>query len=322
MPRFPVKTSPASDRHIGPADRHKQPRRQRFEDGAICGFSFQQLKAPALMGVVNITPDSFSDGGRYLSAEHAAAHARRLAAEGAAIVDLGAEASSFFRAGVQAVSSSEQLARLMPVLHALQSFSGAVISVDTRDAAVARAALASGAGSINDISAGTHDPELLSVVAQTHAGLILMYIAPAYPATPAHDQPNIVATVHDYLRQRVAAALAAGIPPDRLAVDPGIGFGHTMADNWRLVARCGDLASLGVPVVLGASRKRFLETLPPDGLIPAWADTLGRTTRKAQGLADLHGRDPASAAVVRLTAQTAAIHRVHHVTLAGTALTM
>ncbi len=225
-------------------------------------FNFLDLQRPSLMGVINVTPNSFSDGGKYLDPSAAAAHGRELTAEGAAILDLGAEASSFFREGVQPVDSAEQLRRLLPVLPELVQ-SGAMISIDTRSAAVANETVRAGAAIVNDISAATHDPDMLQTVASSGAALILMHIGDRYPAVVTDDAPDILATVQEYLQARINAALKAGIDRTRLAIDPGVGFGKSPADNWRLALRCHELTKLGVPVVLGASRKRFLETPPP-----------------------------------------------------------
>lgn len=283
-------------------------------------FDFTHLRRPCLMGVVNVTPDSFSDGGDYLETPAAVAHGQQLAAAGAQIIDVGAEASSFFRPGVTPVPPAEQLRRLLPVVEGLRHVlgEGVYLSVDTRSAEVARAALAAGAAIINDISAGTHDPALLTTVAQRGAAVILMHIAPTYPANPPADDRNILATVRTCLRRRAAAARAAGIPPQRIALDPGVGFGKTMPDNWRLALAC---QTLGDTVVLGASRKRFLETPPPGPARPEHAEWQ-RLRAQLTALAD-HPRDAASAALTVLAARHGvAIHRVHHVALAARALAL
>ncbi len=285
------------------------------------GFSFQELARPCLMGIVNVTPDSFSDGGKFLDARGAAQHARQLMHDGATILDLGAEATSFFRAGVEAVGAEEQLRRLMPVLEVLGDLPEQVaISVDTRSAEVAREVLGAGAKIINDVSAGTHEPEILRVVADAQAGIVLMHINPGYPATPANDDADIVATVRDYLAARVEAAREAGIAAERIAVDPGVGFGKTMGDNWRLAMRADDVRPAGFegPVVLGASRKRFLETaMPTDVQMPReWGSWVG-TLQKQAG----HPRDDASAALTAVMARCGVeIHRVHDVGLARQAM--
>ena len=231
------------------------------------------LPNPALMGIVNITPNSFSDGNQYLDPAAAVAHARQLAAEGAAILDLGAEASSFFRPGVEPVLAEEQLRRLLPVLNQLSpppaltpdpAPQTPLISIDTRSAAVARRCVATGREGemiINDISAGTHDPAMFSAIAELGCPIILMHIAPTYPDNPPADDPNILETVAAYLRQRVAVAIAAGIHPSRILLDPGIGFGKTPRDNMTLALRFPSHPDLPFPIVLGLSRKRFLTLL-------------------------------------------------------------
>jgi len=275
------------------------------------------------MGIINVTPDSFSDGGHFLDPPAAAGHARTLMEQGAAILDFGAESSSFFRPGIEPVPAEEQLQRLLPVLAFLGGLATNVaVSIDTRSALVARAILTTTSENrqlrienpilINDISAGTFDPDMFDVVAEHRSAIILMHITPEYPATPSADDPDILATVRDYLERRAAAAVAAGIAPDRIALDPGIGFGKTMADNWRLVLRAAEL-STRYPLVLGASRKRFLDTTPPpDVALPAgWHSLVARL--RSHPLT-VHPRDPASAALAALT-QPAAIHRVHNVAL-------
>jgi dihydropteroate synthase len=282
-------------------------------------FDFHRLQTPCLMGIVNVTPNSFSDTGSHYTTEAAIKHGRALARGGAQIVDLGAEASSFFRPGVEPVESIEQLRRLLPVipsLVAVNETSGAYLSIDTRSSDVACETLRAGAHIINDISAATHDPAMLRTVAETGAAIILMHIGPAYPAVVTTDDPDIVTTVRNYLMERVAAAENAGIPRNRIATDPGVGFGKSAADNWRLALRCCELSDLGVPVVLGASRKRFLETEPPADVRPhGWSDFVRSMPAGA------HPRDPATAAITAVTAQKGvAIHRVHDVTLARRAL--
>jgi dihydropteroate synthase len=293
------------------------------------------------MGILNITPNSFSDGGQYLDPAQAVAHAHALIAQGATILDLGAEASSFFRQGVQPIPPDEQLRRLLPVLRALinEIPPHIQLSIDTRSAQVAAQCLQAGAHLINDISAGTHDPDLLATVAHAPtphgkpAGLILMHISPTYPATPpvGQDDPDILSTVAAYLEQRVQAAQTAGISFDRLAIDPGIGFGKTMADNWRLALLAPLLATrLQLPVVIGLSRKRFLETPPPadlPGIYPEHLPTLDQLRRAAATLPNIHARDPATALLTALIARAnhsspPQIHRLHHLPLAQSALSL
>lgn len=266
-------------------------------------FTFSTLPPGSLMGVLNITPDSFSDGGECLPVENAARRANELVAAGARVLDLGAEASSFFRKGIGPTPADEQLRRLLPILDALRgSLPHIPLSIDTRSAAVADACLARGAALINDISAGTHDPDMLRTVARHGAALILMHITPTYPAT-APDNPHLLEEIRTYLAQRVAAAEAAGIPRSQIAVDPGIGFGKSMHDNWTLVTHLDKIAPPGIPVVLGISRKRFLETPPP----PEIAAQL----RTPASSAAAHPRDPMTAAVTAFVGPHARLHRLH-----------
>jgi dihydropteroate synthase len=310
----------------GPVDDDDRPISFRYNPAM---FSFFQLPAdrPRLMGIVNVTPDSFSDGGTFFNPAAAAVHARTLASQGAGILDFGAEASSFFRPGIAPIPADEQLRRLLPVLDLLRDLPPTVaLSVDTRSAQVARAVLRAGdaadegADLINDISAGTHDPEMFEVVAEHGAAIILMHMTPGYPATPAQDDPDILATVRDYLARRAAAALAAGIAEDRIALDPGIGFGKTMADNWRLVLRAPELSSR-FPLVIGVSRKRFLDTAPPPNvaLPPGWdalvAELKSIIEKQKSKIENSHPRDVASAALALLA--PSAIHRLHNVALAA-----
>lgn len=216
---------------------------------------------PILMGIVNVTPDSFSDGGRYLASEAAIAHGLKLRAEGAQILDIGGEST---RPGAAPVSVEEEIARVVPVIEGLAEC-GARLSVDTRNAATMRAACAAGAGMINDISALTHDPDALAVAAGSGAYICLMHMQgepQTMQAAPSYE--DVFAEVYNYLDERINACKRAGINRDRLVIDPGIGFGKSLEHNLILLNRLGDFKSLGVPLLLGASRKRFIESLCPD----------------------------------------------------------
>jgi dihydropteroate synthase len=205
------------------------------------------------MGVVNVTPDSFSDGGRFRAADDAIAHARRLADEGAAIVDVGGEST---RPGADPVSVDEELRRVVPVLEGL---TGIPTSIDTSKAAVAKRALELGAEMVNDVTALRGDPELAAVVAEHGAYVCLMHMQGA-PRTmqvaPHYD--DVVAEVFAFLEERVAFAVERGIAEERICVDPGIGFGKTPDQNLELVRRLDSLVALGRPVVVGFSRKSTL----------------------------------------------------------------
>jgi dihydropteroate synthase len=208
-----------------------------------------------VMGIVNVTPDSFSDGGRFARSEAAVAHAGSLLEAGADILDVGGEST---RPGAEPVSADEELGRIMPVIEALAG-SGAVLSVDTMKAAVARRAVAAGAHIVNDVSALTADRDMAGVVRDTGAGVVLMHMQGAprtMQAAPRYD--DVVGEVSSFLQARLRDLEQAGIPRDAMAVDPGIGFGKTAEHNLALLAGLRTLARLGRPVVVGCSRKRFL----------------------------------------------------------------
>lgn len=212
-----------------------------------------------VMGVVNVTPDSFSDGGRYASTDAAIAHGLRLAEAGADVLDVGGEST---RPGAQPVSAEEELARVLPVIEGLRARTQVPLSVDTTKAAVAREVLKAGAVLINDISGFHFDPELPRVVAEARAACCLMHIQ----GTPESMQraPHYEDIVHEvltFLEEGVARAVAAGVARESILVDPGIGFGKTMGHNLFLLRRLGDLRVLGLPVLVGTSRKGFLGTL-------------------------------------------------------------
>ncbi len=208
------------------------------------------------MGVVNVTPDSFSDGGRFLAADDALSQALTLVREGAAIVDIGGEST---RPGSDPVPAHRELARILPVIEALAGSVGVPISVDTMKAGVARQALEAGATIINDVSALRYDEGMVEVVAEVGCPVCLMHMK-GQPKTmqddPCYD--DVVDEVMGFLEGRMAFALARGVREDQLLLDPGIGFGKTVAHNLALLAGLGRFAALGRPVVLGASRKRFL----------------------------------------------------------------
>jgi dihydropteroate synthase len=207
------------------------------------------------MGILNVTPDSFSDGGRFRSAEPALARARQMVAEGADLVDVGGEST---RPGAAPVSPAEELERVLPVVHALKAALSVPVSVDTRRAEVARRCLEAGADVVNDVSA-LDDPEMASVVARSGAGLVLMHMR----GTPETMQSlavygDVAGEVASELGERLSRALEAGIDAERIALDPGVGFAKTAEQNLELIARLDVLAALGHPVLLGASRKAFI----------------------------------------------------------------
>jgi dihydropteroate synthase len=210
------------------------------------------------MGVVNVTPDSFSDGGAFLAPERAIAHARRLVADGAELLDVGGEST---RPGARAVTGEEELARVAPVLAGLDGLDAA-ISIDTSKAAVAEAALDAGAEIVNDVTALRTEPGLAGLCADRGCIAVLMHMQ-GTPRTmqddPAYD--DVVDDVKAFLTQRIEFAVGEGIAEDRIWVDPGIGFGKTVRHNLELLNRLGELRALGRPIVVGTSRKRFIGTV-------------------------------------------------------------
>jgi dihydropteroate synthase len=211
--------------------------------------------APVVMGIVNVTPDSFSDGGLFLDADDAVAQGERLAAEGARILDVGGEST---RPGAEPVPADEELRRVVRVVERLAG-AGHTVSIDTAKAAVAEVALEAGATIVNDVSAFRFDPELAGLVAEREADCCLMHML-GEPRTmqenPRYD--DVVADVKAFLEERLAAATRAGVPEERIQLDPGIGFGKTTEHNLELLRRLDELVAIGRPIVIGASRKSFL----------------------------------------------------------------
>jgi dihydropteroate synthase len=254
-------------------------------------FAGLALERPVLMGIVNVTPDSFSDGGLFDTREAAIVHAAELATAGAAIIDVGGEST---RPGSDAMDEREELDRVIPVIEGLAGLP-AVVSIDTRKASVARAAAKEGAKILNDVSALTHDAKTLPVAVETGLSLVLMH-AQGEPKT-MQDNPryaDVVLEVFDYLEARIATAVKAGIEPSRIAADPGLGFGKTLAHNLALLAQTTLFHGLGVPLLIGASRKRFIKGV--------------------SGGEEPRSREPGSqAAAIAAAAQGAQILRVHDV---------
>jgi len=220
------------------------------------------LRRPRVMGIVNVTPDSFSDGGRFLATDDAVHHGRQLLADGADILDIGGEST---RPGATRPLVAEELARVVPVIEELAA-EGAAISVDTMRAEVARAAIDAGARIVNDVSGGLADPRILDVVADSEALYVAMHWR-AHGATMQQftDYPDgVVETVRAELTARLDAALGAGIAAERLVLDPGLGFSKTAEQNWELLRGLDRIADLGRPVLVGASRKAFLGALLAD----------------------------------------------------------
>ncbi|WP_439154862.1 dihydropteroate synthase [Yoonia sp.] len=217
------------------------------------------MDAPRIMGILNVTPDSFSDGGLFDDPAAALAHAQAMQAAGTDIIDIGGEST---RPGAADVSVSEEINRTAPVIAAIRAQSDVAISIDTRKAPVAQAAIAAGAGLVNDVAALGYDPTLAVVTAQAGLPVCLMH-AQGDPATmqqnPKYD--DVLLDVYDFLAARIAAAEAAGIAREQIVVDPGIGFGKTLAHNLTLLRGLSLFHSLGCPILLGASRKRFIGTI-------------------------------------------------------------
>lgn len=231
---------------------------------------------PAVMGIVNVTPDSFSDGGRYLDPEAAVAHGLALVEEGADVIDVGGEST---RPGAGPVRDDEERRRILPVIERLASEAGVPVSVDTSKAAVALTALDAGAQIVNDVTAGG-DPRMFDVVAAAGAGMVLMHMQ-GDPRTmqlaPHYD--DVVVEVGDFLAERLERARASGVDAAALCVDPGIGFGKTGAHNLALLARLRELvARVDAPVLVGPSRKSFIARLLGDDLVARDDGTLAAAT--------------------------------------------
>ena len=245
-----------------------------------------------IMGIVNVTPDSFSDGGGFRGTDDAVDHGLRLAEEGAQILDIGGEST---RPGAAPVTAEEEMQRVVPVIEKLSRKTAVAISVDTSKAAVARAAFDAGAEIVNDVTALEGDPEMTSVAAEYKAGVVLMHMR-GTPRTMQQDPryEDVVGEVREYLRAHIAAARDAGIAHERIAIDPGIGFGKTVQHNLQVIDGLGSFAAIGRPVLLGASRKSFLAT--------------------AAGCDDAKDRDVPTAALTALGYRLGArIFRVHAV---------
>jgi dihydropteroate synthase len=239
-----------------------------------------------VMGVVNVTPDSFSDGGQWFEQDVAIAHGRHLLAQGADILDIGGEST---RPGAERVSLAEELQRVVPVVEALAAV-GAVISVDTMRAEVASASLGAGATFINDVSGGLADPQMVPLVAAGDFTYVLSHWRGHSDVMAGRaTYGDVVGEVVGELRERLAAVAAAGVDPERVIVDPGLGFAKDGADNWRLLAHLDALTALGHRVLIGASRKRFLGQLLADAgaeSLPVFRD---RATAAVTALVAAHG---------------------------------
>ena len=265
-------------------------------------------RRPLVMGVLNVTPDSFSDGGQFSDVSAAVAHGREMAAAGAAVIDVGGEST---RPGSQLVPAEEQIRRVVPVIAALVDRAPAVISIDTSRAEVAAAALDAGAHLINDVFAGQDDPDLLPLAARRAVPIILMHMQgrPADMQVKPRYQ-NVTAEVFDFLRERIDAALAAGVDPSRILIDPGIGFGKTLEHNLVLLRELAQLKTLGRPVVVGTSRKQFIGKITGEelasGRLFGTAATISWAVANGADLLRVHDVGPMSQVVRMIEAiQTA-----------------
>jgi dihydropteroate synthase len=218
-----------------------------------------ELHPPVVMGVVNVTPDSFSDGGMYLRPDAAVAHGERLAEQGAGILDVGGEST---RPGAKPVAEDEELRRVLPVVERLASAHGPPVSIDTVKSGVARAALDAGARIVNDVSAFRHDPEMAGLVADAGCACCLMHMQGeprTMQADPSYE--DVLSEVKSFLEGRLEFAVREGVAEEQVWLDPGIGFGKTVDHNLELLARLSELTAIGRPIVIGTSRKSFLGKL-------------------------------------------------------------
>jgi dihydropteroate synthase len=278
----------------------------RAERVLRCGRHVLDLARPRIMGILNVTPNSFSDGGRYFNAPRALEHARRMIDDGADLVDIGGEST---RPGAQPVDEAEELARVIPLVTALVA-EGVAVSVDTRKPAVMRAALAAGASMINDVC-GLTAPGAIEAVAAADAGVCLMHMQ-GDPRTmqQAPSYADVVAEVRAFLVARAAACEAAGIARDRIVLDPGFGFGKTLAHNLALLAGLPALAATGYPVLAGLSRKASLGEITgrsvDERLAASLAAALAAVARGAMLLRVHDVRETRDALAVWLAAEAAA----------------
>lgn len=263
-----------------------------------CCTRVVSLESPILVGILNVTPDSFSDGGAFQSIDQAVEHARSLIEHGATIIDIGGEST---RPKAKRVSAEEQIKRTEPVILALRAQSDVCISIDTTLASVAKVAIQAGAEIINDVSAGKEDEDMFSLAAEKNVGIVLMHrrvppeldqYSDAYAEPPQSE--NIVHDVLNWLQQRVEDAIEAGVPREAIAIDPGLGFGKSVEQNWQLIENAHQFVELGYPVYAGVSRKSFIGA--------------------SSGISTPEQRDlPSIAAALELVLQGVQIIRVHSV---------
>jgi dihydropteroate synthase len=242
----------------------------------IGGRIFDLSRQGLIMGVLNVTPDSFSDAGKFFAVKRAAEHGLKMAAEGAHIVDVGGEST---RPGSEAITAEEELRRVIPVIEQLRAKSEVIISIDTSKAEVARAAVRAGASIVNDVTGGRGDEEMMPLIAETNSAFIIMHMQgtpQTMQITPQYT--NVVSEIADFFRQQYARTIVYNIDPMAIAFDPGIGFGKTLEHNLELLAQLERLRACDRPIVIGVSRKSFLGKLinsaqMSDRLAPAVALT-------------------------------------------------
>ncbi len=252
---------------------------------SITGRRYTLGELPWIMGIVNVTPDSFSDGGRFVETDRAVEHALGLVEQGADLLDVGGEST---RPGAAAVSEHEELARVIPVIKRLATSTHVPISIDTTKASVARAALAAGATIVNDVSALTLDPAMVDVCADSDCGLIAMHMrGTPQPMQAAPQYADVVSEVLTYLQGRLDKMVEQGIDPARVVLDPGIGFGKTAAHNVEILSNIAALRELGRPVLIGHSRKRFLGKLLGREIDERMSGTIGVAIALAQQRTDV-----------------------------------
>lgn len=251
------------------ADSHRgiseSPRSRKRTGIWHCGsYRLNYARQPLIMAVLNITPDSFSDGGRFFNSDQAVEQALRMEAEGADLIDIGGEST---RPGAVPVSVEEELRRVVPVVERLAKRLAIPISVDTTKSEVAQRAMEAGASIINDVSGFTRDPKMLAVAASGRSGLVIMHAKGTPQTMQRHPRyRDLIGEIRRFLSERIDAAVARRIPRNRIAADPGIGFGKTANHNLKILHRLGDFADLGVPLLVGPSRKSFIGRildLPP-----------------------------------------------------------
>ena len=242
-----------------------------------------------VMGVLNVTPDSFSDGGEFFEPDAAVAHGRHMVAQGADIIDIGGEST---RPGADRVPVEEELKRVLPVIEALRGASDVLLSIDCWKARVARAALDAGADMINDIGGLRLDPEMAGLAGETGAGVVIMHMQ-GRPQTmqknPVYD--DVVEDIKTFLREAIGRAEAAGVAREKILIDPGIGFGKTLEHNLEILRRLREFADLGAPMLIGTSRKSFLGKIldvPPEKRIIGTVATLGLAVREGVSVVRVH----------------------------------